>query len=316
MAGVYFKQGFRSTFVSDIRAIAEKLHSSPKIVVLEGEEIEKGLAKISSSLFLEENLVVFLVNPKKETIEKLKPLLDTLSHKISVVIHEIKDKEASAFRFSPPEERLLKKKVLSILKDHGKTMTDKAYAIFMQKIRDEALIECELLKLINYVGDRKEIRSADVDTIVSGSEEESLISLFEAIKEGDKRESIRILHTLFISGMSPLLVHAYLIRLVRLLIQAKEISNVLDLSNSETLFYKKFSGLRNLFPFLPEDKKNYFPLLSPKYALGLMKLANRISLKRLKDLYASLISYDLRLKTGTKFDTIRLENLLLWSFYG
>jgi len=316
MAGVYFKQGFRSTLVSDIRAIAEKLHSSPKIVVLEGEEIEKGLAKISFSLFLEENLVVFLVNPKKETIEKLKPLLDTLSQKISVVIHEIKEKEASAFRFSPPEERLLKKKVLSILKDHGKTMTDKAYALFMRKIRDEALIERELLKLINYVGDRKEIRSADVDTIVSGSEEESLISLFEAIKEGDKRESIRILHTLFISGMSPLLVHAYLIRLVRLLIQAKEISNVLDLSNSETLFYKKFSGLRNLFPFLPEDKKNYFPLLSPKYALGLMKLANRISLKRLKDLYASLISYDLRLKTGTKFDTIRLENLLLWSFYG
>lgn len=310
MPGIEIRHTSRGSLISDIQEVARKLSKFPKVVVLEGERIKKEVIKISSSLFPEENLILFIVDPEKDLLKEIKPHLDELKKRIWIVIYETKSESETIPNRSRwiEDERVRKRKVLSILREYGKKMTDKAYSLFVQRVGDDNLFENELLKLINFVGEKEEIRSKDVEEIVSRQEEGSLLYLLEATRDMNKEKAIEVLATLFNSGINPLVIHSYLSRVVRLLIQAKEISSLLDPSES---FYKKFSDLKNLYPFLPEDKKNYFLFLHPKYALSLAQLAKKFSLDRLLDLYDSLTTCDLKIKTGTKFELIILETILM-----
>ncbi|MCX7856488.1 MAG: hypothetical protein N2513_00675 [Deltaproteobacteria bacterium] len=316
MPGILFKSVKRNSLASDIEKTAHELHRFPKIITLEGDQIRKGVTHLFSSLFLDENIVLFLIDPDKKLLNSLKTQIENLEKKIWIVIYDTKAKDRTELHTSveKDKEKTLKRTVLSFLRRYGKTMTDKAYNLFIERIKDDSFIENELIKLVNYVGEREEIRSKDVDLVVSRYEEENLISLFEAIKDGNKIELIRVLDNLMSLGMAPLMIHAYLCRIIRLLIQVKEMTDLLDPYNSDTIFFKKFSGLRNLFSFAPEDKKNYFPYLNHRYALTLATFANKISLNRLKELYNSLVMYDLSVKKGTKFEFSRLEMILLRSF--
>lgn len=315
MAGILIKSVAKSSLLSDIQETAQRLNRFPKVLVLEGKEIKEGILKLSSSLFPQENLVLFLVDPEKETLKNLKRQLDELGKKIWIIIYETKGKGGVDVQSYTRTERekIIRKKIISFLKQFGKTMTDKAYSLFMQKVTDDTSLENELLKLVNYVGERQEIRSKDVEAITTGFEEETLISLFETIKEMDKKTMIEVIDNLLMRGTSPLMIHAYFCRVVRLLMQGKEIVNLLDPYDSEGGFFRKFSDLKNLFSFIPEDKKNYFPYLNPRYALNIAGIANRMPFRRLKDLYNSLTAYDLNVKTGTRFERTRLETVLLRS---
>ncbi len=313
MGGILVRKVERSLLLSDIHETARRLSPFCKVLTVEGEEIKREIRNLSSSLFPPEDLVLVLVDPRKETLKEIESSLYDLSKKIWIIICETEhsDKVAKKGYLGEERERRLKKKVLSFLKGFGKTMTDKAFNLFARNVTDDAFVENELLKLVNYVGEREQIRSKDVEEITIRTEEATLFSLFEIIKETDKRKILKVLNNLFDCGFHPLLINTYLERLVRLLIQSKEFVDLLESYYSEGSFVRKFSDLKNLFPFVPGEKKNYFPYLAPRYALSITNCAKRISLSRLKEFFKSLSEYDFLIKTGTKFERTRLEMIVL-----
>lgn len=276
---------------------AKKLKERPKILIL--HDPERDIRRLLSSLFLDENLVVFIIDPEKRILSL--PELAELCRKVYVVVCETKEEE---------RERYLKKRVISFLKTHGKALTDKAYEILSQRVNDEAILEQELKKLLNYVGERREIRSKDVLDLVPDYMEENLISLLDALRTQDKREITRVLRALEENVDSPNLVLSYLIRLARLMLQAKDLREFLD----EPQFYEGFRKMKGYLGNLGEEKKNYFPNLNPKYAFAIYDLAKIMSPSRLSFLFFSLTQLDVRLKRGTKLERERLESILMRVF--
>lgn len=293
MPGLIHKVFYKGSLAQQIEEEARKLKENPRILVIQDHENE--IKRLSSSLFLEENLVVFLVDPERRTL--FLPELKTLSERVFVVICETKDED---------KEKYLKKRTLSFLKAHGKVITDKAYEILKDRIRDETFLDQELQKLVNYVGDRREIRSKDVIDVVSDYGEENLISFFEALRTQDKTEILRVVHNLFESLESPNFLLNYLVRLGRLLLQAKDLREVLN----ESEFYEGFKKMRASYGHLTQDKKNYLPNLNPRYALAIYELANVITYPRIESLFLSLVELDTMMKKGTRLQKERIENIL------
>ncbi|MCS7280690.1 MAG: hypothetical protein NZ583_03555 [Desulfobacterota bacterium] len=314
MAGILIRSVQKGELVSDIRETARRLHHFPKVLVAEREEIKNAIMKIYSSLFPEENLILVLVDPQRDTLKVLKDQIDEVSKKIWVVIYEVKEDDRTISKRADETERDLKKSVLSFLKKHQKTMTDKAFLLFTRRVGNSDFLEAELMKLVNYVGERTEIKSKDVERIVTSSDEADVSRLFDAIKGGDRKEATKVLNGLLDRGLAPLIVSSYLSRILRLLLQAKDFSHLLDPYNSESSFMRKFYGIKQTYPVPSEDKKNYFLSLNPRHAMNIAAFASRVSLIRLKDLLRSLGTYDLKLKTGTKFERTLLELILLRGF--
>ena len=62
------------------------------------------------------------------------------------------------------KEKRIKERVRTALKRNGKKMTDKAFTLLTSRIRDESILDQEVLKLIGYVGDKATIDSKDIQT--------------------------------------------------------------------------------------------------------------------------------------------------------
>lgn len=293
MPGLVHRTFYKGSLVSQIEEEAKRLVENPRILVLEDPENE--IRRLSSSLFLEENLVVFLIDPERKIL--FLPELKALSERVSVVICETREED---------RERYLRRRVLSFLKLHGKGITDKAYEILKERLRDEVFLDKELQKLVNYVGERKEIRSRDVMDVVSDYSEDNLISLFDALKTQDKKEILKVTHNLFQSLESPNILLSYLIRLGRLLLQAKDLREVLNGSE----FFEDLRKVKASFGQLTQDKKNYLPNLNPKYASKIYGLANLMTFSRIKFLFLSILELETMSKRGFRLQRERLENIL------
>ena len=56
----------------------------------------------------------------------------------------------------------IKERVLTMVRAEGKKMTDRAFALLKERLRDEAFLEPELAKLMSYVGEKQLIEAKDV----------------------------------------------------------------------------------------------------------------------------------------------------------
>jgi DNA polymerase III delta subunit len=320
MKDIIIAVGSKENLLEDVHVIAKQLISDPELVIASGKEkdMRNIIIEKASNLFINENLVLVVVDPGGALIDELKGQLQALKEKISVVIFttSASDKisehiDGKVIVLEQDKEKRLKGKVRSFLQGHTKKMTDKAFDLLMERIKDESVLESELTKLVAFVGEKNTIESKDIRTIVGETHEDSLMALFEAFQKFDKKEMLAIFENLIDNGQYILAIHSYLVNQIRLLLQTKDMEEMVREGVEYPVFAKAFKKWKEDLDLQSSEKRRYLPYQHPYYAYKLSKVGHNISQKDLLAFFEMLTTFDAQVKRGTKYDRIRMEYGLL-----
>jgi DNA polymerase III delta subunit len=310
--------GTKENIVSDIKTLGTKWNANAQVIVASGKEIRALIMEKASALFLDENLVLVLIDPDKNVFDELIDQLNTLLERIHIIIYTtssppdyLKKISGHLLTMDKDKETRMKKRVLALLKQYDKKMTDKAFRALVERIKDESVLESELMKLVNYIGDKSSINSKDIHAIIIEMHEENLITLFDAVARMDKEEVLNIFENLLKNGVHILAIHSYLVRQIRLLLQAKDMEELYRANPDYGTFVKTFGKWKEGLEIKTSEKKHYFPYQKPFYAHKLSKASRRISKQTLISFLNSLTMSDVRMKRGTRFDQFHMERDLL-----
>jgi DNA polymerase III delta subunit len=310
--------GTKENLTEDIRTFSEKLTNNPEILIVTKKDIKDKVIEQASALFVEHNIVLVILDPEMELLQEIKKHLMILKEKMHVIIYLTSPLsntqnpiECTTITIKKDKEKRFRDRVLSSLKKYDKVMTDKGFKLFRERTADESMLESELMKLINYVGAKKEIKSGDVRSIVTESHEESLLNFFDVIAQTDKKEMLNTLETLLSSGMNILAIQGFLVKQVRLMLQAKDMEEILKVSQEYPAFSKVFNKWKERIEVAPLEKKLYLPYQKTFYAYKLSKTSQQFKRKDLLSFLNMLMYFDSKVKSGTKQDRIRLEHGLL-----
>lgn len=310
--------GAKENMETDIRTVALQRVKDPEVVMVEGQRTRIVVTEKASSLFLNPNLVLVLVDPDLSTLRTLKGQLDDLKGRIHVLVYtaspppdELKQMAGDIITMDRDKGGNLKKRVLSLLKLYEKRMTDKAFETLMSRIKDESILEQELMKVINYCGGRTKIDSKDIQAIVVQTHEDTLVTLFEAMASWDKQEMLSVFENLMANGLHILAIHSYLVRQIRLLLQAKDMEELFKANPQYPVFAKTFGKWKEDLEIKPSEKKHYFPYQKPYYAYKLSKASQKMAKQSLVSLLDKLAEFDASVKKGTRYERTNLELALL-----
>ncbi len=320
MKDIIIAVGSKENILEDMHVIAGELVSDPQIAIASGKDkdIRNIIIEKASNLFINENLVLVIVDPGRALIDELRGQLQALKEKISVVIFTTNpsDKiseyiDGKVIILEQDKEKRLKGKVRSFLKGHTKKMTDKAFDLLTERIKDESILESELAKLVAYVGDKNTIESKDIRAIVAETHEESPMNLFEAFQKLDKKETLAIFENLMESGQHILAIHSYLVNQIRLLLQTKDMEGIVREGTEYPVFAKTFKKWKEALDLTSSEKRRYLPYQHPFYAYKLSKVGQKISQRDLLAFFEMLTMFDAQVKSGTKYDRVQMEYGLL-----
>jgi len=310
--------GTKENLSGDIHALGKKWGPDAQVIVASGKDIKPTIVEKASSLFLDENIVLILVDPDRSVFDELVGQLDMLRERIHIVIYtttalpdHLKNIAGTISIMDKDKETRMRKRVLAFLKRYDKKMTDKAFRVLVERIKDESILESELMKLVNYIGEKSNIDSKDIQAIVIEMHEENLITLFEAVARMDKEGVLTVFENLLTNGVHILAIHSYLIRQIRLLLQAKDMEELYKANPDYGTFVKTFGKWKENLEIKTSEKKHYFPYQKPFYAHKLSKASRRIPRQTLISFFNNLTLSDVRMKRGTRFDQTHMERDLL-----
>jgi DNA polymerase III delta subunit len=310
--------GSKEFVTEDIHFLARKWTETPRVVTATNATAKEVVIEKASSLFGEPDLVVALVDPSKDVLERIMDPLSMLKEKAYVIIYSTSadldvPKEIGAVRVTVEQEKekRFREKVLAAVRADGKKMTDKAYSLLKERILDESVLESEMAKLIGYVGDKNVIDTKDVAAVVSERHEEDFITLSEAMARKDKKQLMLIVDTLLSQGMNLLAIQGFLSKQIRLLLQARDAEEFFAGASDFRSFSKEFGGLKSTLDPTPLDKKQFLAFQKPYYAYNLSKTSRKFSEEFLVSFLHVLADFDCKVKRGTRFDRTNFEEGLL-----
>ncbi|MCK9228816.1 MAG: hypothetical protein PHT96_06990 [Syntrophorhabdaceae bacterium] len=318
MSAILIALGAKENIVEDIHILASRFNDHPAIAIAQGKDLRQIIIEKSSNLFLAGNLVIALIDPSAADIRSLKPNLDLLKERAGLIVYltsesrEVCDLlEARPVVLEKDRDKRIRKRVLTALKRNDKKMTDKAFALLTSRIRDESILDQEVLKLIGYVGDRTTIDSKDINIVVAETHEDTLMVLFDAFSRMDKKEVLNIFEGLVENGQHILAIHSYLVNQMRLLIQAKDLEPHVADARAYPAFAPAFKRWKEGIDIETSVKKRYLPFQHPYYAYKLFTTSRKLPRQSLVDFYEFLCLLDVKIKTGTKHDRTLIEYGLL-----
>jgi DNA polymerase III delta subunit len=310
--------GKKENIVEDVHVLARRFRDHPGIVIAQGKDLRQVVIEKASNMFLAEELVVAIVDPTAQDVAVLRPHLDALKGRVGVLVYFTTDAASLAeslgekvIVLEKDREKRIRQRVLGILKAYGKKMTDKAFDLLTSRVRDESILEQEVLKLIGYAGERGTIESRDIRAVVTETHEDTLMALFDAFSRMDKKEVLAIFEDLLENGQHLLAIHSYLVNQMRLLIQAKDLEPFVRDAKAYTAFAAEFKRWKERVDVDTSGRKRYLPFQHPYYAFKLAGTSRKISRKNLVEFYDFLSSLDVKIKTGTKQDRTLMEYGLL-----
>ena len=316
MKGITTIVGTKENIAEDVRLFLQKVVNDVQILFVSKKDIRNTIIEKASTLFLAQDFSLVLVDPEKEVLDGLKEQLQALGERITVILYlttPLADGQSlvggQTIVMEKEKEKRVKERVLALIKRHDKAMTDKAFKLFREKIRDESVLESELMKLINYVGERKEIKSGDVASVVTETHEDNLLSFFENMS--DKKEILRIFENLLLNGLNILAIQGFLVKQARLMLQAKDMEEVFKTNEEYPAFSKSFNKWREGIEMTPIEKKLYLPYQKAFYAFKLSQSSHKFKKGDLLFFLDMLLSFDAKAKSGTKHDRMYLEQGLL-----
>ncbi|OPY60909.1 MAG: DNA polymerase III subunit delta [Syntrophorhabdaceae bacterium PtaU1.Bin034] len=318
MGQIVLAYGSKDNFAEDVHLLSKRWYENPRVVAVSGASVRETVIEKASALFVEENLVVALLDPPSEVIGRIQAPLNVLKDRAGVIIYVTSadfelPASLDAVRITVEKEKAkrVKEKVLALVKAGGKKMTDKAFTLLKERIRDEVLLDEEIAKLISYVGDKKIIEGKDVAAIITEVHEEDFIALSDAVARRDRKETISILETLLSQGTNMLAIHGFMARLVRLLLQAKDGEEFFRGASDFRQFSKVFSRLKESLDTVPAEKRYYLAYQKPFYAFNLNKTSKKFTEEDLLAFLNMLANFDRKVKKGTRHDRANFEVGLL-----
>lgn len=310
--------GSRENIIEDVHILAGRFNDHPAIVFAQGKDLRQVIVEKASNLFFADNLVIAVIDPDAADIRSLKPSLDALKERAGLIIYLTSESrevcellELRPVVLEKDRDKRIKERVRTALKSNGKKMTDKAFALLTSRIRDESILDQEVLKLIGYAGDRVTIDSKDINTVVTETHEDTLMVLFDAFSRMDKKEVLNIFEGLVENGQHILAIHSYLVNQMRLLIHAKDLEPHIPDARAYPAFAPAFKRWKEEADIETSGKKRYLPFQHPYYAYKLFSTSRKLPRKSLIDFYEFLCSLDVKIKTGTKHDRTLMEYGLL-----
>lgn len=310
--------GTKENLAADINILGNKWGQNAQVLAVSGKDVKTTVIEKASSLFLDENLVLILIDPDKYVCAEVKDQLNMLQERIHVIIYStspppdyLKGISKSILFMDKDKETRIKKRVLALLKQHDKKMTDKAFRVLLERIKEDSLLETELMKVINYVGVKSNIDSKDINIIVTDVHEDNLINLFDSLANKNKEEMLKVFENLLRNGLHILAIHSYLVRQIRLLLQAKDMEELYRANPDYGTFMKIFGKWKENLIIKTSEKKHYFNYQKPFYAHTLLKASQKIPKQTLVSFFNSLAKADIMMKGGTRFEQICMERDLL-----
>lgn len=310
--------GSKENIFEDIHVLARRYAEQPDIAIAQGKDLRRVVIEKASNLFLNDSLVVVVVDPVLPDITAVEGQLGILAERIGVVVYLTSDAKDVRERLGGKQvvleqdkDKRLRERVRMTLKRNGKKMTDKAYALLTSRIKDESILDQEVLKLIGYVGDRLTIESRDISAVVTETHEESLMALFDAFSRMDRKEVLGIFEGLLENGQHILAIQSYLVNQMRLLVQAKDLEPYVADARAYPAFAAVFKRWKEKNDVETSGKKRYLPYQHPYYAFKLSGTSRRIPQKNLIEFYEFLSFLDAKIKRGTKHDRTLMEYGLL-----
>lgn len=310
--------GSRENALEDIHTLARERVENPEVVMIGPKEARERVREFASALFLDAGLVLVLVEPEKELIHDLKKQLHTLAERVHVILYLTsaltdghKPIEGKVVVLEQKKERRIEDRVRAFIRKYGKKMTHQALQLLTARIKDESVLDTELMKLVTYVGERTDIKSRDILAIGTETHEDSLITLFDAFARKDKEAALGIFQNLLDNGLPILAIHSFLTRQIRLLLHAKDMEEVFAASPEYPVFSKTFAKWKDVMDMKPSEKKHYLPFQKPYYAFNLSKTSGKISRQDLIAFFDMLADLDLSIKSGAKNERTRLEEGLI-----
>jgi hypothetical protein len=220
MGEIVFSTGSKENFLEDVHILARRWAENPRVVPVVGPAIKATVVEKASALFIEEGLVLALLDPPAEVLRESEAALKVLKERAGVILYFTSpgaelpaSLDAVKVNLEQEGDKRIREKVLAAVKADGKKMTDKAFALLKERARDEGLLAEELAKLISYVGDRAVIGVKDVAAVVTETQHErDFIALSEAIARKNRKEVVAILDALLSQGMNTLAIHGFMTR--------------------------------------------------------------------------------------------------------
>jgi DNA polymerase III delta subunit len=310
--------GTKENMVEDVRVFLEKIVDNPEILFASKKDIRNAVIEQASSLFVGQGFVLVLIDPEKELLEGLNDQLQALRERIHIILYLTAppvDNQGliggTVVIMEKEKEKRVKDRVLALLKKYDKVMTDKGFKLFREKIKDESVLESELMKLINFVGEKREIKLADVASVVTETHEDNLLNFFDTVAQADKKEMLNVFENLLLNGLNILAIQGFLVKQTRLMLQAKDMEEIFKAGHEYPAFSKTFSKWKEDIELTPIEKKLYLPYQKAYYAFKLSQTSRKLKRKNLLFFFDMLLSFDAKLKSGTKHDRIYLEQGLL-----
>jgi DNA polymerase-3 subunit delta len=212
---------------------------------------------------------------------------------------------------------LARKRIHEVISRAGKRIDgDTTTAIVERTGFSVRALDSELEKIILYLGDRTEVRRADVLAVLSNTREASIFDLTNAIEERDAGGTIRALRSLAAQREAAQPVLGMIARTVRTLIVARcALEERLEGTFDAGMSYGTFQA--RILPRLasesgPADEAAaQFRSMHAFRAFTLVKAASRFTLPELLDGLRAIHEADVALKTTGQQEGLILEGLAL-----
>src|SRR5208337_2571207 len=91
MGQIVFTIGSKENFFEDVNLLALRWSREPRIVTLTGPAIRQAVTEKASALFVEEDLVLALLDPSKEVIRQVETSLRVIKEKAGIIIYFTSD---------------------------------------------------------------------------------------------------------------------------------------------------------------------------------------------------------------------------------
>ena len=212
----------------------------------------------------------------------------------------------------------LYKKVSEKFKEFDKQITPRAFTQLRTRTGGDMHAIAEAInKIVDFVGDKRQIDEQDIQNIVTQNTYDSIFDLTDAIGRRSVGQALKSLYEVLASGQEPILVNATITRQFRFALQAKLIANRKELRPLRSRM--QFSEFRrNIFqPFveemgsaLPKSATHNILKQNPYVAYKVFQTLHAFTVEELATAIEKTLIVDTQLKTSQLNETGVLEQLV------
>ena len=212
----------------------------------------------------------------------------------------------------------LYKKVSEKFSEFNKQITPRAFTQLRTRTGGDMHTIAEAInKIVNFVGDKRQIDEQDIRNIVTQNTFDSIFDLTDAIGRRSIGQALKSLYEVLASGQEPILVNATITRQFRFALQAKLIAEGKGLRPLRSRMpFSEFT--KNIFQLLVEEMGGVLPKSvthnilkqNPYVAYKIFQTLHAFTVEELVIAIEKTLIVDIQLKTSDPNETGILEQLV------